>query len=127
MSATVDVVKDPQGERPVPAAWRPVFTAIVGAFAGGDFALSAPIDGVAPLTTENAALNADYVAVYGEVLKPLPPETWETSVYIWQEGYWQVMVDLHTVGEGRSDMVLHGRVYEVEGRYRFEDLRIYVP
>lgn len=121
------IVKDGQGERPVPSAWRPVFTAIVAAFVDGDFALSAPIVGVAPVSTENAAFNADNVADYGEVLKPLPAEAWETSVFIWQEGWWEVLVDLHTLGEGRSDLVLHARVYESQDGYRFEDLRIYVP
>jgi hypothetical protein len=127
MSPTAEVVKDPNGERPVPKAWRPTFTAIVAAFVEGDFALSAPIAGVAPVSAENATFNADNVADYGEVLKPLPAATWETSVYIWQEGWWQVLVDLHTVGEGRSDLVLHARAYEGQDGYRFEDLRIYVP
>lgn len=127
MKPPVDIVKDPNGERPVPSVWRPTFTAIVAAFVDGDFALSAPVAGVAPVSTQDAAFNADYVADYGEVLKPLPAETWETSVYIWQGGWWDVLVDLHTVGEGRSDLVLHTRVYESQGGYRFEDLRIYVP
>ena len=41
--------------------------------------------------------------------------------------YWEVLVDLHTLESGCSDMVLHGRMCEREGGLRFEVHLVYVP
>ncbi len=41
--------------------------------------------------------------------------------------FWQVLVDLWTEGEGRSDMVLHMRIFDHESAYRFEVGLVYVP
>ena len=41
--------------------------------------------------------------------------------------YWEVLIDLWTVGEGRSDLVLRAEVSEVENGYLFDLQLVYVP
>ena len=41
--------------------------------------------------------------------------------------YWEVLVDLYTVESGRSDMVLHARVFAENDGYRIEPGMVYVP
>jgi hypothetical protein len=53
-----------------------------------------------------------YLADYGCTLVELPEDTWQTSVSQWMETHWEVLVDLWTAEEGRSDLVLAGRVVE---------------
>lgn len=107
--------KDDQ-EHPVPEPWRFKFKEIAAAFATGDFQLRyARIDGVKPVErgiAENIAAN---VPAYGESLAHLNDATWERSVYRWMDGYWQVLVDLTTVGEPVSDLTLHATLDEPDG------------
>jgi len=41
--------------------------------------------------------------------------------------YWEVLVDLYTVNENASDLVLFARVYEEDQRYCFEIESVHVP
>lgn len=41
--------------------------------------------------------------------------------------YWDVLVDVFTVEEGRSDLVLFARVFERGDGYRFEIASVHVP
>lgn len=43
------------------------------------------------------------------------------------EGYWDVLVDLYTKGEGLSDLVLTGKMIEVNGEPQYTVGLIYVP
>ena len=75
----------------------------------------------------DAAKQIEDVAEYGETLVELPHDTWTTSVAQWLGTRWDVLVDLWTEGEGRSDLVLHARVFEANGGYRYEVHLVYVP
>ena len=57
----------------------------------------------------------------------LPDETWETSQALWMGFRWDVIVDLFTEQEGRSDLILFIRVFETNGTFEFSILDIYVP
>jgi hypothetical protein len=104
--------KDDQ-EHPVPGPWRRKFEEIAAAFATGDFQLrNTRIDGVEPVERGVAEHIAANVAAYGKPLTRLNDATWERSVYRWMDGYWQVLVDLATVGEPVSDLTLHARLDE---------------
>ena len=120
-------VKDEDDEHPIASAWRPTFREIASAFAEGDFRLERGIDSVEPVSEETANQIRDYVADYGETLVALPGETWESSVAQWMGTHWDVLVDLWTEGEGRSDLVLDAKVYETEAGYRFKVHLVYVP
>ena len=70
----------------------------------------------------------EYIEYYGATLIDLPEETWDTSVCLWMEGYWDVLIDLFTLEEGASDLVLAARVYEESNQmYIYEIDSIYVP
>ena len=55
-------------------------------------------------------------------------EDLDLSVDGWMMGgYWDVLVDLFTVEEGPSDLVLSLRVYPTEGSYTFRIEWLHVP
>lgn len=120
-------VKDEDAEHPIASAWRPTFGAIVSAFVRGDYRLGRSIASVEPVSESTAKQIGDYIADYGETLIELPAETWPTSVAQWMGTHWDVLVDLWTLGEGRSDLVLGARVYETETAYRYQIGIVYVP
>ncbi|QSI30234.1 hypothetical protein GNX71_11820 [Variovorax sp. RKNM96] len=120
-------VKDEETQRPIPSAWRPVIRQIADAFANGDYGLSVPIAGVEPISLEDAERIKDYIEDYGETLTALSDETWDSSVCIWMGKRWEALVDLWTLSEGRSDLVLSLRVSEVEDGFAFHVHMVYVP
>ena len=119
--------KDEDAPYPIPAAWRQTFREIVRAFVEGDYRLSRGLPHVRWLSAAKAEQIREYVADYGETLVELPEDTWRTSESQWMNEFWDVLVDLWTVGEGRSDLALTGRVFEIDGEYEFEVHSVYVP
>ena len=114
-------------ERPVPPEWRVTFQEIADAFATGDFALkNHPIDRVAPVDQPTSAFIASCVTGYGDTITPLQPATWERSVYLWMDGYWQFLVDLSTDAEEVSDLTLHAKLPDGDDA-RLEIQSVYVP
>lgn len=126
MSQTVAVLKDKK-QQPVPSVWRKTISEIVEAFKDGDFALSQGVNRVRPISKDNAAGIEENIQDYGAELVSLPEDTWNTSVCQWYGQHWDVMVDLYTIDEGASDLVLQLRVYEEAGDYIFEVHLVYVP
>lgn len=127
MSEIVPVLKDENGQRPIPFVWRKTFVEIVEAFKNGDFSLVAGVAGVRPVTPETAARIAGNLKNYGCRLAALPEDSWQTSACQWMAGYWDVLIDLFTVEEGASDLALAVRVYEEGLTYSFEIQSVYVP
>lgn len=120
-------VKDEDEQRPIPTAWRPIFREIVQALVAKDYQLSTGIPGVAPVSAETANQIDGYIEDYGETLVELPENTWASSVCIWMGKDWDVLIDLWTKGDGRSDMVLSARVSESESGYLVRVEMVYVP
>lgn len=120
-------IKDAEHEGPVALVWRPVLREIVEAIRRGNPALASALPAVAPVAPETAEQIRDYVTDYGELLVALPEATWDSSVALWMEDFWEVLVDLWTEGEGRSDLTLHVRVFEHGTGYCFEVGPVYVP
>jgi len=127
MSETVLVLKDKDKQRPIPLVWRGVFSDVVEAFKEGDFILGRGVAGVRPISADNARRIGGNIRSYGAQLTSLPEAAWQTSVCQWMQGYWDVLVDLFTLEEGASDLVLAARVYEEGPDYVFEIQSIYVP
>lgn len=123
----IPAVKDPASERPIPSAWRPVFKQIVSALAQHDYQLSQCIVELAPVSVETADQIRGYVASYGETLTELPDETWSSSVCTWNGSRWDALIDLWTLGEGRSDLVLSVQVTEREEGFTYAVYMVYVP
>lgn len=125
--SVIPILKDEQSQHAVPSEWRNVFSSIVEAFKEGDFTLTRNILGVRPISEKDAQSIAENIQDYGAQLASLPEEAWHTSVCQWMGGYWDVMIDLHTVEEGRSDLILSARVYEEDSTYFFDIHLVYVP
>lgn len=114
-------------EHPVPEALRPRFQALVAAFVAGDFELSSHmIEGISPIDRDGARFIAGQVAAYGGTLAPLSDEAWQRSVYLWMDGYWDVLIDLSTTEESVSDLVLHARLFGDQSG-RIEVWSVHVP
>jgi len=126
MSLLVPILKDEVREHPVPSAWRSKLREIVDAFKNGNFGLR-NLECVGSLSEETATGIARNVDAYGCTLASLPDECWDTAICQWQLEYWEVLVDLFTVEEGRSDLVLHVNVFENGGIFDFKVHFIYVP
>ena len=119
--------KDEETERPIPSAWRSVIREVVGAFVRHDYYLGAGVSGVAQISAETATNIRNYIQDYGATLIDLPDETWNSSVCIWMGTRWDVLIDLWTVSEGRSDLVLSLHVTEADDGFLFTIYMVYVP
>jgi len=122
-----EAVKDLEREHPIATAWRPALRSIVSAFVRDDYELTEVDPRVDPVSVETAAQMRAYVADYGETLVELPRDTWSTSVSIWYESHWHVIVDLWTRESGRSDMILDANVRETPDGFRIAVHLVYVP
>jgi len=114
----------PEEQQPVRVEWRLALSQVVAAFAAGNCRLDPGVPGVEPLSTSSATQISDYIQDYGARLVPLPEESWESSVCIWGGHHWDVLVDLWTTEEGRSDLVMHAHV-SPSGTIRIH--AVYVP
>lgn len=127
VASEVIAVKDGETERPIPSAWRSVIREIVRAFVRHDYHLGAEIPGVAKVSAETATQIRNYIQGYGATIVDLPDETWNSSVCIWMDTRWDALIDLWTVSEGRSDLVLSLHVTEADGGFLFRIYMVYVP
>ena len=121
------ILKDEDNEHPIPTPWRTTFVDIVEAFKDGDSELQRGIDYVQPISEEDAKRIAANIVAYGDQLTSLPEDTWRTSIYRWMRNYWEVLIDLYTVRQGASDLVLFVHVHENDGQYVFEIQSVHVP
>ena len=120
-------LKDPTSAHPIAAAWRPMLSDVVQCLARGDYELARCGPGVRRLAPETAEQIRGYLSEYGATLVELPSEAWNTSVAQWMDPHWEVVVDLWTAEEGRSDLVLAGDVIEVGDGVRLTVHGVYVP
>lgn len=114
-------------EEPIPTAWRKPLAEVVEAFRRGDFTLKCGVDGVDPISQQDANFIKANIENYGLEISNLPEKTWDTSVSRWTGDNWDVIVDLFTTDEGISDLVMFARVSESGGDYRIEIDSVHVP
>ena len=127
MMSIIPVEKDQADELPVPSVWRDTLNEIVDAFVAGDLHLRNTTSSVHPLSDSEAKRIASNIEAYGDSVVHLPETVWETSIYRWMGGYWQVLVDLHTQNEKESDLALFVRVYESKEGFYFVVDSVHVP
>jgi hypothetical protein len=120
-------VKDEDAAHPIAASWRPMLHGVVRCFVAGDFGLETGVLGVEPVTAKTAEHIRSYIADYGATLVDLPPDSLQTSVAQWYGTHWDILVDLWTAEEGRSDLVLAGKIVESDSGPRFTIHMVYVP
>lgn len=123
----VPVTKNSENEGPIPSAWRPVLKDIVDAFVRHDYCLAEGLIGVAPVSEKTATQIRNYLQDYGAKLVALPEASWDTSVCIWMEDHWDAFIDLWTLEEGSSDLVLQVHVSEVASEHVVTVYMVYVP
>ncbi|WMJ68356.1 hypothetical protein [Stenotrophomonas sp. 24(2023)] len=88
----------------------------------------APLLPQVPLRAADVWTSAqEYIRAYGAHLKALPEESWNSSLCIWYGEFWNVLVDLYTEEEGRSDLVLQVHIHEAPNGYRYDVIQVYVP
>jgi hypothetical protein len=121
--------KNPRAELPVPLVWRATLRDIVARLVARDFSLAQGVAHVEPVRAAVAQQIDKFIANYGETLAPLPEETWASSVYRWSKisNRWDVRLDLWSVEEGHSDLVLSVAVTEAPGGYRYALKSVLVP
>lgn len=128
MATFVEVERNEDEEGPVPTVWRNTLARMVDALCAHDYKFEQAIEGVPTPADGRDEQMQGFIAQYGQKLIPLPAETWETSCYRYERhNRWSLIVDLYTVGEGRSDMILDVSVIEAEGGYSFVNPLVYVP
>jgi hypothetical protein len=120
-------IKDPDAEHPLAASWRPIFHEVVHAFVQGDYSTSHSLPQVRSIEPETANRMRAYVESYGATLVELPDQSWQSSVAQWMDTHWEVVVDLWTAEEGRSDLALHARVFEGKDNFEIQVEGVWVP
>lgn len=123
----MSVIKDEENELPIPHIWRNVFCQIVKSLSNKDYLFNSTISNVPSLSLSDSKNIEDYIESYGEELTELPPEIWGSSIYLWMGNHWDVIIDLWTLGEGQSDLVLSAKVYETNNEYTFKIEMVCVP
>ncbi|WMS88816.1 DUF7668 domain-containing protein [Pleionea litopenaei] len=120
-------MKNQESEGPIPLEWRSVFIDIVNSLVCGEYQSLNRINAVRPVSDGIKDQIRNYIEAYGEQLIPLPEETWQSSVCIYMGEHWDVLIDLWTMSEGRSDMVLSAKVFENDSEYEVDIGMVYVP
>lgn len=120
-------LKDLDAAHPIAGAWRPMLCEVVRRLVEGDYRLEKSVPGVEPVSAATAEQIRDYLADYRATLVELPDDTWQTSVAQWMGTHWDILIDLWTAEEGRSDLVLGGRIVETSAGPRLTVDMVYVP
>ncbi len=127
MRVRVLPLKDDSASHPVPDTWREEFCAIARALVERNYRLVGLPENIEPISLDSASQIEEYIADYGVTVVELPVQTWDPSCAQWMGSHWEVLVDLWSVEEGRSDLVLGAAVRESGEGYRFEVQLVYVP
>lgn len=115
-------------ENPIPNVWRNTLYQIIEALKDENYSVLIAIPNVTSLSKDEVKQMTLNIKDYGAHLINLSEETWSTSVCRWQGGnVWDLLIDLYTREEGKSDLVLAVRIFEEGVEYRFSILDIYVP
>lgn len=120
--------RDLDEQQPVALAWRAEIVSIVSALVRGDYELLSAGSSVRRLSAEEADYIANNLMAYGGITLLDPPqETWETSVALWMGDHWEVVVDLWSAEEGRTDLILSLAIRDTDGAYEYFVEGVWVP
>lgn len=120
-------LKDLEKEHSIQDVWKDSICEVVIQLTKDNFELHNVSEYIALQSSDMAKFNRENVLEYGCCLKALSTECWERSCYQWQGNYWDLNIDLCTVEENVSDLVLKGRVYPIVSGYKYEFGMVYVP
>lgn len=112
----------------VPEDWRAELVDVVSALAEGDYTLSSLGDPVHEIDESTAMQIREAIEDYGATLAPLPEEAWQYAEAMWRVGdEYDVMVNLWTEEDGRSDLVLAATVIGEDSNIEIDVKLVYVP
>jgi hypothetical protein len=123
----VPICKTEDQELPVPSAWRLALKGIADALV---LRTTIPhINGfqIGPVENDQLGICRENIKDYPDPLGPLTAQSWNSSVSVWNRGYWAVLVDLTTRSGEVSDLVFHAKVTQQKDKYLIEPGLIYVP
>tara|TARA_Y100000994_G_C15692101_1_gene441952 strand:- start:702 stop:1076 length:375 start_codon:yes stop_codon:yes gene_type:complete len=120
-------LKDLEKEHSIPDVWKDSICEVVIQLTKNNFELHDVSEYIALQSSDMAKFNRENVLEYGCCLKALSTECWERSCYQWQGNYRDLIIDLCTVEEDVSDLVLKGRVYPINSGYKYEFGMVHVP
>ena len=115
-------------ELPVPEACRPDLKRLADALV-----FQSELAGVCqqmvldPIDTADLDFNRKSIAAYPDTIGALNARAWLSSVYVWQGGHWDLLVDLSTAEGETSDLVFHLKVRERSAVYYVAPGLVYVP
>lgn len=113
-----DVPPGEPSSSPIPDHWRPRLAAVVQRLVDKDYAGLAR-DGLVAYTSDPTdASIGEWIEAYPATLVPLPEEAWDYAERwrcVSDPNSWEVVIDLWTAEEGRSDLTLEAIVLERNG------------
>ena len=124
MKDYIAVEKNEDRELPIPTAWREKISEIVQLVPFKGKSINLPY--LSPISSDDATRIFRTISSYGGPIDSVSFLTWETSIYLWMDGYWDVLVDLSS-GGSRIDLVLFLKVTESDGDYKFHVESVHVP
>ena len=128
MTQNIPVPYDSEFQSPIPSIWKDCIIQIVEAFKDKDLARLNTLPSVQCIDLAYASEIAENIDAYGAHLISLAEESWHTSVCIYMENEsWKAIIDLFTVEEGRSDLIIDLFIFKKENQFIFQINNIYVP
>ena len=128
MTQNIPVPYDSEFQSPIPNIWRDCIIQIIEAFKDKDFGRLNTLPSVQCIDLAYASEIAENIDAYGAHLISLAEESWHTSVCIYMENEsWKAIIDLFTVEEGRSDLIIDLFIFKKENQFIFQINNIYVP
>lgn len=125
MSEDIAVTKDEKNQQSIPTDWRSTLALIVEAIKSSNFPLLESNTNIKPISQSDMKRIRENIEDYGCSIISLPEATWNTSACHWMRGYWDVLVDLYTIEEGASDLVLSVRVHEQQHGIEYEVMSVH--
>jgi hypothetical protein len=119
--------KNEEIEQSVPVEWQPIIIEIVKDIRGRCLAPRKFLESEIDVDSRDIDFIYQSLDAYGDPLINVPKDGWETSICRWMGGYWHLMIDLFTVEEGASDLVLFVDVYEHGSSKCFKIQSVHVP
>jgi len=124
---SVNVEKNMEEELPIPSLWKQPLSEMANAFIERKFPNPKISHYLNDWDKRILSINYGNINDYPDELGVLHPDTWETSMYLWEGNYWIVLLDLSDRNGHTTDLVFHFKVREERGGYKFEPGLIYVP
>lgn len=125
MEKVFDVQKKSQ-ELPIPHVWREPIRGLVHCIISKNYDQLSKNPSF-ELPSKEKIYSIEYnIDSYNEVIVGVTEWSWSRSVYMWMDGYWEIIVDI--AGEsGPSDLSIFLRAYENRGQYLFRIESVHVP